>query len=105
MCLRGEGSSVGWLGSAAEVIQTPDQAVSRALYLGTLAGRISYPTWPGGPEDLGLCLGKGHDLHSNKPLTLLTMCLKILLPETESVISWANLIFTDMWLETRVSWS
>lgn len=96
---------MGWLGSAAEVIQTPDQAVSRALYLGTLAGRISYPTWPGGPEDLGLYLGKGHDLHSNKPLTLLTMCLKILLPETESVISWANLIFTDMWLETRVSWS
>lgn len=46
-----------------EVIQTPDQVVSRALYLGTLAGRISYPTWPGGPEELGLCLGKGHDLH------------------------------------------
>lgn len=57
---------------------------------------MSYPTWPGGPEDLGLCLGKGRDLHSNKPLTLLTMCLKILLPETESVISRANLIFTDM---------
>lgn len=57
---------------------------------------MSYPTWPGGPEDLGLCLGKGRDLHSNKPLTLLTMCLKILLPETESVISRANLVFTDM---------